>query len=297
MQVVGYVGVSTSEQASSGAGLEAQRRAIIAECKRRGWHLVETLEDAGYSARDLRRPGIQEALKALEAGKASALVVAKLDRLSRSMLDFSKLMANATQEHWALVALDVAVDTSTPSGEAMANMLATFSQFERRLISQRTKEALAVKKAQGVSPPSIPAEIARRIVHMRSEGMTLQAIAGPAERGRGADRARRQAVAADIAAGSSLHVEEVSRVGSWSRRGCVRATVGGQGGGAARPRSRERLRRRVYFRVSQEPGRGGRPRTRSGRRRGDRHAGACRLGGAICRCYGRAASEAWEAAG
>src|SRR6476646_10299620 len=166
MRVLGYVRVSTSEQASKGAGLEAQRRAILAECKRRGWHLVETIEDAGYSARDLRRPGIQAALRALERGEASALVVAKLDRLSRSMLDFSKLMAKASREHWALVALDVAVDTSTPSGEAMANMLATFAQFERRLISQRTREALAVKRAQRVRlgrPPSIPAELAARI--------------------------------------------------------------------------------------------------------------------------------------
>src|SRR6476619_4615889 len=88
MRVLGYVRVSTSEQASKGAGLEAQRRAILAECQRRGWHLVETIDDAGYSARDLRRPGIQEALRALERGEASALVVAKLDRLSRSMLDF-----------------------------------------------------------------------------------------------------------------------------------------------------------------------------------------------------------------
>jgi DNA invertase Pin-like site-specific DNA recombinase len=97
MRVIGYVRVSTDEQAVSRAGLEAQRRAIAAECERRGWHLVETLEDAGYSARDLRRPGIQEALRALERGEASALVVAKLDRLSRSMLDFSKLMAKATR--------------------------------------------------------------------------------------------------------------------------------------------------------------------------------------------------------
>ena len=89
MRVPDHVRVSTSEQGSSGAGLEAQRRAILAECQRRGWHLVETIEDAGYSARDLRRPGIQEALRALEDGKASALVVAKPDRLSRSMLDFS----------------------------------------------------------------------------------------------------------------------------------------------------------------------------------------------------------------
>jgi DNA invertase Pin-like site-specific DNA recombinase len=180
MRVLGYVRVSTSEQASSGAGLQAQRRAIIAECERRGWHLVETLEDAGYSARDLRRPGIQEALRVLEEGKASALVVAKLDRLSRSMLDFSKLMAKATSEHWALVALDVAVDTSTPSGEAMANMLATFAQFERRLISQRTKEALAVKKAQGVRlgrPPTLPQAVVRRIQRQRARGDSLRRIA------------------------------------------------------------------------------------------------------------------------
>jgi DNA invertase Pin-like site-specific DNA recombinase len=180
MRVLGYVRVSTSEQASRGAGLEAQRRAIIAECERRGWHLVETIEDAGYSARDLRRPGIQEALRALEAGKASALVVAKLDRLSRSMLDFSKLMAKATSEHWALVALDVAVDTSTPSGEAMANMLATFAQFERRLISQRTKEALAVKRAAGVRlgrPPTLPQTVVRRIQRQRARGDSLRKIA------------------------------------------------------------------------------------------------------------------------
>jgi DNA invertase Pin-like site-specific DNA recombinase len=172
--------VSTSEQASSGAGLQAQRQAIIAECERRGWHLVETIEDAGYSARDLRRPGIQEALRVLEAGKASALVVAKIDRLSRSMLDFSKLMAKATSEHWALVALDVAVDTSTPSGEAMANMLATFAQFERRLISQRTKEALAVKKAQGVRlgrPPTMPQAVVKRIQRQRTRGDSLRKIA------------------------------------------------------------------------------------------------------------------------
>ena len=134
MRVLGYVRVSTEEQAMSGAGLEAQRHAIVAECKRRGWQLVETIEDAGYSAKDLRRPGVQEALRALEAGEANALVVAKLDRLSRSMLDFTALMATAQKQGWALVALDCAVDTSTPSGEAMANVLATFAQFERRLI-------------------------------------------------------------------------------------------------------------------------------------------------------------------
>jgi DNA invertase Pin-like site-specific DNA recombinase len=107
----------------SRGGLQAQRRAIVAQCRRRGWKLVETIEVAGYSAKDLKRPGVQEALRALEAGEAKALVVAKLDRRSRSMLDFAALMATAQKQSWALVALDCALDTSTPAGEAMAHVL------------------------------------------------------------------------------------------------------------------------------------------------------------------------------
>ncbi len=180
MRVIGYVRVSTEEQKSSGAGLQAQRRAIISECERRGWHLVEVIEDAGFSAKDMKRPGVQEALRVLQEGKASALVVAKLDRLSRSMIDFTALMGTAQKQHWALVALDCAVDTSTPTGEAMANMLATFAQFERRLISQRTREALAVKRASGVRlgrPPTVPQPIVRRIQRQRERGDSLRAIA------------------------------------------------------------------------------------------------------------------------
>jgi DNA invertase Pin-like site-specific DNA recombinase len=180
MQVLGYVRVSGSEQALSGAGLEAQRQAIAAECERRGWRLVEVVEDAGWSARDLRRPGIKAALDALEAGEAQALVVAKLDRLSRSLLDFAGVMAKAQRQGWGVIALDVQVDTSTASGEAMANMLATFAQFERRLIGQRTKEALAVKKAQGVRlgrPPVVPKSTVARIRRERERGASLRAIA------------------------------------------------------------------------------------------------------------------------
>jgi DNA invertase Pin-like site-specific DNA recombinase len=179
MQVLGYVRVTTDEQSDSGAGLEAQRRAIAAECKRRGWQLVDVIEDAGFSAKDLKRPGIKAALEVLEAGDAKALVAAKLDRLSRSMIDFTALMATATKQGWALVALDCSVDTSTPAGEAMAHVLATFAQFERRLIGQRTREALAVKKKQGVRlgrPASISPQLARRIRSMRKRGLTLQEI-------------------------------------------------------------------------------------------------------------------------
>ena len=123
MRVIAYVRVSTEEQSDSRAGLEAQRAAIRAECERRGWEIVDVIEDAGYSAKDLKRPGVRIALDQLERKRADGLVVAKLDRLSRSMLDFTALMATAQKQGWALVALDCAVDTTTPAGEAMAHVL------------------------------------------------------------------------------------------------------------------------------------------------------------------------------
>jgi DNA invertase Pin-like site-specific DNA recombinase len=89
-------------------------------------------------------------------------------------------LATAQKQSWALVALDCAVDTSTPAGEAMAHVLATFGQFERRLISQRTREALAVKKASGVRlgrPPTVPQAVVRRIQRLRARGLSLRAIA------------------------------------------------------------------------------------------------------------------------
>jgi len=180
IRVLAYCRVSTDEQGHSGLGLEAQRQAITAECERRGWEVVEVIEDRGYSAKNLKRPGVQAALETLAARRADALVVSKLDRLSRSLLDFANVMAVAQREGWALVALDCAVDTSSPSGEAMANMLATFAQFERRLIGQRTRDALAVKRKQGVRlgrPPTTPQPVVARVKRERAKGRTLREIA------------------------------------------------------------------------------------------------------------------------
>jgi DNA invertase Pin-like site-specific DNA recombinase len=179
--------VSTEDQGKSGAGLAAQRAAIIRESERRGWHLVDLIEDEGYSAKDLRRPGIRIALEELKRNRADALVVAKLDRLSRSMLDFTALMARAQREGWALVALDAPVDTTTPAGEAMAHVLATFAQFERRLIGQRTREALAQKRAQGVRlgrPRQLSGRVRSRIKRRRKAGASLTKIADELNRDR-----------------------------------------------------------------------------------------------------------------
>lgn len=179
MRVIGYLRVSTAEQRESGAGLDAQRTAIEAEASRRGWK-VEWIEDAGISAKDLRRPGIQRALALLADGEASALVTAKLDRLSRSLLDFAGLMDRARAEGWALVCLDLNVDTTTAAGEMVASVMASFAQFERKLIGQRTRDALAAKRAAGVRlgrPRSIPRHVRDRIVSERDAGKGWSAIA------------------------------------------------------------------------------------------------------------------------
>jgi DNA invertase Pin-like site-specific DNA recombinase len=178
--VVGYARVSTVEQADSGLGLEAQRHAIRSECERRGWELLGIEEDAGWSGKVTSRPGLQRALAACKAGQADGLVVAKLDRLSRSVQHAAQLLAEADREGWALVALDLGVDLSTPAGEVMAHVLAAIAQFERRLIGQRTKDALAVKRAEGVRlgrPQVLSGQVVARIAGERATGRSLQAIA------------------------------------------------------------------------------------------------------------------------
>lgn len=178
--MVGYIRVSTAEQGDSGAGLEAQRQAIEAACHARRWELVAVHQDVA-SGRSLdSRPGLKRALATIHRDEAVGLVVAKLDRLSRSVIDAAQTIEQARAEGWNLVALDLGVDFSTAAGEAMANMTATFAQLERRLIGERTRAALAVRKAQGVRlgrPLSLDAHTRARILQLRRRGHGWTAIA------------------------------------------------------------------------------------------------------------------------
>lgn len=179
MRALGYVRVSTQDQADSGASLESQRSAIKSEVSRRGWDLVEIITDTA-SAKSLERPGIESALLRLRDGDAGALIVAKLDRLSRSVADFSRTMVQAEREGWELVSLDCQVDTTQPSGKLLRGILSQFAEFERELISQRTKDGLAARRASGVvlgRPRSVPEGICERIRTQRANGFTYAQIA------------------------------------------------------------------------------------------------------------------------
>lgn len=179
--VIGYIRVSTDQQAESGAGMAAQRSAIRRYCKHGGMELLTIYEDNGASAKSLkRRPGLSEALQVLTNGDAAALVVSKLDRLARSVHDFAGLVRIAEREGWGIVALDLGVDMTTPTGGLLANVTASVAEWERRIISVRTSEALAQKRAAGVRlgrPRRLEPDIADRIRSRRSDGATLQTIA------------------------------------------------------------------------------------------------------------------------
>jgi DNA invertase Pin-like site-specific DNA recombinase len=161
--------------------MEAQHRAILAEAKRRGWAAadVKFIEDQA-SGKDVKRPGLELAREALASGDAGVLIVQKMDRLSRSLLDFVEILGEAQKQGWNLIALDLPVDLATPAGEMMATILATFAQWERRLIGERTKAALAERRAAGVRlgrPRMLPDNVRERIAREREAGATLRAIA------------------------------------------------------------------------------------------------------------------------
>lgn len=178
MHVIGYVRVSTEEQADSRLGIEAQLNTIQVECDRRGW-TVEMRVDAGFSGKQVN-PQLRGALELLARGQADTLVVAKLDRLARSVLHAAEIMESAERQGWNLTVLDLDVDLSTPQGKAMAGMLNVFAQFERDMISTRTKEALAAKVRRGEPVgrrPATPPGIVRRIVLAREAGSSFRQIA------------------------------------------------------------------------------------------------------------------------
>ena len=138
MKVIGYLRVSTREQADDGYGLDAQRSAITAEAERRGWDVV-WIEDEGYTARRDDRPGLQTALTMLRKKQAQALVVSKLDRLSRSVQHFAAFLSMAMRQRWSVVALDPGIDMTTANGELVANVLMSVAQWESRINGERTE--------------------------------------------------------------------------------------------------------------------------------------------------------------
>jgi site-specific DNA recombinase len=147
---VGYIRVSTEKQADHGVSLEAQRAKLAAYAALYDLELAAVVVDAGVSAKTLERPGLQRALAMLRKGQATALLVTKLDRLTRSVKDLGVLVEEYfSSDNITLLSVADNIDTRTAAGRLVLNVLGSVAQWERETIGERTAEALAQKKRQG----------------------------------------------------------------------------------------------------------------------------------------------------
>lgn len=186
MRVVAYLRVSTAGQVEEGASLGAQEAKLRHYAAAMDLDVVELLQDAGWSAKTLERPGLQHALALLRAGQVEGLLIAKLDRLTRSVRDLGELVEGyfSASSKWALLSVGDSIDTRSAGGRLVLNVLASVAQWEREIIGERTREALGHLKQQGrrLGAPALGATepeslVVRRIIELRQGGLSLQAVA------------------------------------------------------------------------------------------------------------------------
>lgn len=185
MRAVGYCRVSTEEQGQSGLGLAAQEETIRREVDRREWSLERLYTDVASGKSLRRRTDFAEAMRVLAVGEADVLVVAKLDRLSRSVSDFAAILARTQVEGWALNICDLGVDTTTPSGKMVAQIMMVLAEWEREMIGDRTKSALRMAAAKGTRlgrPSGVDPETVRLIRVLRDSGRSWAKIADALDR-------------------------------------------------------------------------------------------------------------------
>lgn len=218
-RAIGYVRVSTDEQANSGVSLSAQEAKIRAYCALYEIELVRLEADPGFSAKSLERPALQRALDAVRGGEANALVILKLDRLTRSVRDLAELLDEFQDERRALLSVNEQLDTRSAAGRLVLRLLTSVAEWEREVIGERTATAmrhLAEKGrytggrvpfgyelgADGEMLLEVEAEqlVMRIAGELRTQGMSLRAIADTLERRGHRSRAGTKFSASAIAA-------------------------------------------------------------------------------------------------
>jgi site-specific DNA recombinase len=220
-KAVGYIRVSTDKQADHGVSLEAQQAKLTAYAVLYDIELVEVIVDAGVSAKTLDRPGLQRALGMLRKGQVNALLVVKLDRLTRSVKDLGALVEEYfSADNITLLSVADSIDTRTAAGRLVLNVLGSVAQWEREAIGERTKEAMAHKKAKGEKLGGLVpygyklSEDGKTLVAELTEQELLEAIRvarqeGLSQRAVVADLARRGFTAR---AGTALSLMQVQRI-------------------------------------------------------------------------------------
>jgi site-specific DNA recombinase len=149
MRAIGYARVSTDKQADRGVSLEAQTEKIRAMTLVHGAEIADIIVEAGESAQSLNRPGLQRLLALVDAGEVQTVIVAKLDRLARSVKDLCELLERFERRGVALVSVAESLDTGSAAGRLVLNIMTAVSQWEREAIGERTRDALSHKRSRG----------------------------------------------------------------------------------------------------------------------------------------------------
>lgn len=189
MKVVAYVRVSTASQAEEGVSLAMQEDKLRHYALATDLEIVELTQDAGVSAKTLERPGLRRALTLLKEKGAEGLLILKLDRLTRSVRDLGELVETYFgRSGSALLSVADSIDTRSAGGRLVLNVLASVAQWEREIIGERTREALAHLKRQGqrLGAPSLGGTDAgqraeQRIRELRTQGLSFRAVAAQME--------------------------------------------------------------------------------------------------------------------
>jgi len=194
LKLAAYLRVSTEEQAHSGLGLDAQREQVTRAATLHG-HTIQSFEvDAGLSGKTLDRPALQRALSALTTGTAQGIIVASLDRLSRKQLDLLTLIQQFDDRRQTFIAVKEQVDSSTHTGRLILGIFSSIAEWERDNIRDRTRAALAQKRARGevtgghppygmrreggyYVPDMKEALLLSRVAELNQAGLTLRQIA------------------------------------------------------------------------------------------------------------------------
>ena len=190
-KAIGYIRVSTQKQADEGVSLDAQRAKIEAWCLANDYDLTNVFCDEGISGTKSDRDGVLAAMA--EAGKGTALVVYSLSRLTRSTTDLITFAEQVEKQGADLISLSEKIDTTTAAGKMVFRMMGVLNEFERDQVSERTKAALAHKKAnnqvynhtpygysrngENLQKDDAEAAVAAQAVKLYQSGQTMRAIA------------------------------------------------------------------------------------------------------------------------
>jgi len=188
MRVAGYLRVSTEDQAESGLSLQNQELKVVGLAGVHDWEVVAVVEDSGVSAKSVNRPGLQRVLSLVRSRKIDAVVVYKLDRLTRNLRNLLDLLEIFHRFKVRLVSVTEAIDTESATGRMLVSILGVIAEWERGIIAERTSAALGQlkrngKRYSGLAPFGWRYTEDGEMVPVENERETLRIIGGLTEKG------------------------------------------------------------------------------------------------------------------